>query len=231
MRVAVAAALLFLAAPAVAQARPQRALLLSCDRAERAATFAGRADRVEGSERMAMSFTLQSRAPRERWRRLRLPGFSDWQTSEPGRSRYVYTKRVEGLVGPSSYRVVVRFRWLDAAGEVVRRAHAVSRRCRQPDPRPNLRVTSLTVRRHRYSVTVRNSGRSPAGPSRLRLDLGDGRPPLSALVGPLDARSEQTIVLTGRRCARGSLLTATADAADTVDERREDDDVLVAACR
>jgi hypothetical protein len=144
----------------------------------------------------------------------------------------VYTKRVEGLVGPRTYRVRVRFRWLDADGAVVRRAAAVSDGCHIPDPRPDLRVDDLVVRRGRahFAVTVRNAGRSAADVSRLSLDLGDGGVPLFAFVGPLAAGAEQTVVLGGRACASGALLTATADAADVVDERREDDNVLAATC-
>jgi hypothetical protein len=234
MRVlALVPALILLAAPAgAAAARPARAVLVTCDRVARSATFDGRMARVTGGERMSMRFLLQSRAPGERWRRVRVPGFGAWHTSDPGRARYIYTKVVEGLVGPSAYRVIVHFRWLDADGAVLRRARAASAGCRQPDPRPDLQVAAVAVRpgRTHYAVTVENSGRSEAGPSRLALDLGDGGPALSAPVGPLVAGAEQTVVLAGRACTPGALLTATADATDLVDEHDEDDDVLTASC-
>jgi hypothetical protein len=232
MRALLVAALVSLAVPAAAGARPGRAVLTGCERADATATFEGRTSQVTRGERMAMRFVLQVRGPGERWHRVRVKGFSAWHTSDPGRSRYVYTKRVEGLVGPSAYRVVVRFRWLDADGGVIRRGRSVSRSCRMPDARPDLSVAAISVRRHpgRYAVTVRNAGRSPAGASRLELDLGDGGAPLTAQVGALAARESRTVVLAGRACVPGAVLTATADTGDAVDERDEGDDVLATTC-
>jgi hypothetical protein len=172
------------------------------------------------------------RSPGRRWHRVRIPGFSAWHNSDPGRARYVYTKRVEGLVGPARYRVGVRFHWLAADGSVLRRARALSRSCRMPDPRPDLRVADVSVRpgRSRYVVTVRNAGRSGAAQTWLELDLGDGGPPLWAPVDGLAAHEARAVVLAGRACVPGAPLTATADATDLVDERREDDDALGVAC-
>jgi CARDB len=179
---------------------------------------------------------LQSRSPGEHWSRVAVPGFSAWKTADAGRSAYTYTKRVEQLAGPASYRVVVRFRWLAADGAVLHHARRVSASCRQPDPRADLEVTGLQVQpalradRRRYAVTVANTGRSEADASRLALDLGDGLAPLTAAVDPLAAGEERTVVLSGRACTPGATLTATADAGDAVDEHDEDDDVLVMAC-
>lgn len=214
-----------------------RAVLVSCDRTDREAAFDGRMAADAETSRMRMRFVLQDRlAHARRFKRIRIPGFSAWQTSEAGRSRYVYTKRLEGLVGPASYRVVVRFRWLDADGAVLHTARAVSRRCWQPDARPDLSVESLDVRpalrpdRLRYAVTVLNSGRTAAGESRLALDLGDGGTPLTAVVDELPAGESRTVVLSGRPCTPGDVLTATADAGDAVEEHDEDDDTLASIC-
>jgi hypothetical protein len=228
-----AAAVASLAVPGAASARPGSAVLTGCDRDARIGTFDGRMDAVDGSDRMAMSFTLQVRpSGRLRWHRVRIPGFGAWHTSAAGRERYVYTKRVEGLVGPARYRVLVRFRWLDAGGAVVRSARDASPACQMPDPRADLRVGAITVRpNHRhYGVIVRNAGRSPAAASSLRLDLGDGGPPLTAPVGELAPHTAQTVVLSGRACVSGAALTATADATDAVDERDEADNTLVVTC-
>ena len=232
MKVFVAAVALSLAVPGVASARPGRVVMTECDRGAQTASFDGRMDQVEGSERLSMRFLLQVREPGARWHRVRLPGFSAWHTSDPGHSRYVYTKRLEGLVGPSSYRVIVRFRWLDADGAVVKRASTISRSCRMPDPRPDLRVSAIGVRpgRTHYAVTVRNAGHSTSGASSLSLDLGDGGVPLLAPVDPLAPGELHTVVLAGRACVPGATLTATADAGDVIDERHEDDDTLAVTC-
>jgi hypothetical protein len=227
----------FAIAPAAhAATRPPQAALVSCDKVHHVAVFEGRMDNRAGSARMQMRFVLQDHGPGEHWARVAVPGFSAWQSSATGRSRYVYTKTVDGLVGPASYRVVVHFRWLDADGTVLRRATVVSASCRQPDPRPDLSVAALEVRpaarlsRRRYAITVANTGRSAASASRLALDLGDGGTPLSAGVGALDPGAEQTVVVTGRACVPGTLLTAAADATDVVDEHDEDDDTFALSC-
>jgi hypothetical protein len=130
---------------------------------------------------------------------------------------------------------VVRFRWLAADGSVVHRARASSPACHQPDPRPDLRVSAIDVRpapqpgHARYAVTVRNAGRSAAGPSLVQLDPGTGTP-LSGDVGMLGRREAQTVLLDGPACASGSAVTAAADADDAIDERDEDDNALVVVC-
>jgi hypothetical protein len=111
---------------------PASATLLECERgAEPAAAFEARMSAVAGTERMRMRFTLQARAKGQRaYRKVAAPGFDAWTTSAPGMTRYVFTRRVEQLIGPAQYRVRVRFRWLDANGDVVARATRVSRSCR-----------------------------------------------------------------------------------------------------
>ena len=224
-------------APAAPASSPARAVLVTCDRGQRLAAFDGRMDAVSGAERMQMRFVLQDRLPHHRhYHRVRIPGFSAWQTSEAGKTRYVYTKRVDGLVGPARYRVVVRFRWLDQDGDVVREARARSRSCRQPDPRPDLSVDAIDVRpgttpdRRRYAVTIANTGRSDADASKLTLDLGDGGSLFTTSVDPIGAGEQRTVVIGGRACLPGAELTATADATDVIDERDEDDNVLAAPC-
>jgi hypothetical protein len=120
-----------LAAPAAAP--PASAELLTCDRAALAAAFEARMSAAADTARMRMRFTLQARTPGVRgYRRIAAPGFDAWTTSDPGVGRYVFTRRVESLIGPAQYRVRVRFRWLDASGATVARATRVSRSCRIP---------------------------------------------------------------------------------------------------
>src|SRR3954454_4050706 len=137
----VAAALLW-AAPAEAAMTPgaARAFLSSCrrgpDPADRAGVFTGSMRRSARNARMQMRFTLQARTPdRARWSTVTAAGFGTWVSSAPGVGRYVYTKRVEGLLAPASYRVAVRFRWLDASGAGLQRTKAYCPVCRQPGPR------------------------------------------------------------------------------------------------
>jgi hypothetical protein len=233
LAVAVLAALAL--APA-AQAKGARAVLVSCDRTAHAAVFDGRMDALSGARTMQMRFRLEVMQPRDAaWRRVTLPGFGAWVTSAAGRTAYVFTRRVEHLLAPASYRVQVRFRWLDAGGAVVATAAAASRACRQPDPRPDLEVTGIAIRpapavgQRRYVVTVRNSGRSVAPASTVSLELGGGAPLVAAL-GALAPGASGAVSFAAPACEPGTAVVASADAADTVDEHDEDDDVLTLTC-
>jgi CARDB len=229
-----------LAAPA-AQAKPSaRALVSACERgleeADRAAAFEGQMRKVAGASRMQMRFTLQARTPDTgKWAALSAPGFGAWVTSATSTSRYVYTKRVEGLLAPASYRVLLRFRWLDARGDVIRRAKDYSASCRQPDPRPNLLVRSIGVQpadrpaRRRYVVFVRNAGGSVAGASSLLVTVG-GKPLPAAPVAELDPGEGLLVTVEGPACQSGAPVVAGADADDAIDERDESDNELTRSC-
>ena len=173
-----------------------------------------------------MRFRLQISTPDEpAWTRLAVPGFSAWVTSDPGRTRYVYSKRVESLLAPAAYRVVTRFRWLDAHGAVVRSALVVSKPCRLPDPRADLRVVEVSRAPaagfgRRYDIALRNAGRGDAGASTVRLLLRDGTA-LGADVPPIAPGGREDVFVTGPGCRPGDTLTVIADAGDAVDERDE----------
>jgi hypothetical protein len=225
MRRALLFSLVFLGLAPAAQAKP-RAVLVTCDRNHQAAVFEGRMGTVRGTDRMQMRFRLY----------VTEPEMTGWhRVAAPGRSRYVYTRRVEALLAPASYRVQIRFRWLDADGDTLKTARATSRTCRQPDPRPDLRVDGIEVRpsgkpgKRRYAITLWNAGRSEADASSLLLGIGD-RSPLSAPVPAIAAHKRAVVIVTGRRCTAGEQLTVTADADDVVDESHEDANVLSVAC-
>jgi CARDB len=207
---------------------PASATLLECDRsAAPAAEFEARMTALSGATQMQMRFTLQASTPeRPGFRRVAVPGFGTWTTADPGVTRYSYSRRVEALVGPASYRVMVRFRWLDAAGGQIAHTRKVSRACRQPDLRPNLTLGDVSLEPDgRYVVLVRNTGKRPAGP--FELAVGDSAP---VEVPSVAAGRERSVPVAGPACEPGATLTAVADTADVVDERSEDDNELSLAC-
>jgi len=221
-----------LAAPASAQAaRSASVALTACLPHERAAEFEARMGVVKGAARMRMRFTLQARKPgKAAFRRVAAPGFDVWTTADAGKRRYVFTRRVEALIGPASYRATVRFRWVDARGATVARTRAHSRSCRQPDHRPNLVVRALSVEGARnYVALVVNNGRTASGPFDLQVQLPD------QVLGPvtvddLAPRAQRLVRFRGPRCKAGTSITATADPLDVIDERSEVDNALTVTC-
>jgi hypothetical protein len=135
-------AVLATAAGAGAETRtPLAARLAECTTgervADRAATFTASMPAIPGARRLGMRFTFQVREPGERrYSSVPLGTWRRWERADPGRPGFIYTKRVEGLTGPAVYRAVVRFRWSDADGHVLRRARRVTRGCRLPAPPP-----------------------------------------------------------------------------------------------
>jgi hypothetical protein len=234
---------LALAAPAAGAAVPRwaaKAVLADCERGpgetDRAAVFAGQMRTVRGASRMQMRFTLQARTPdQSRWGSVAAPGFGTWVSSQSGTSRYVYTKRIEGLLAPASYRVQLRFRWLSASGRTLATTRRNSASCRQPDPRPNLIVSSLAVRptvkagRYRYVAFVRNTGRSAADASELRMAVGGAELPFAPVIA-LEPGEGVEVAVEGPACAGGAPVDADADAADEVDERDEVDNRFTRLC-
>ena len=196
----------------------------------RSAAFEARVRPMRGSERMQVRFTLQvDEDLLGDWRRVAAPGFDNWLSSAPGVTRYSYTKTVQNLSAPAAYRMVVRFRWLDAGGDVLARSRTISRPCRQPDMRPDLSPIRIDAVEGGYAVTLRNAGRTAAGPFAVTLDTG--AEPLAPLTVPALAAGARTVLtFAGPACAPGAALTATVDAGLAVDERDEQDNVLEAPC-
>jgi hypothetical protein len=233
MRRALLPLLLLLLWPAAADAASVK--VLSCvpalDPVARSATFEARVTAARGSDRMQVRFTLQERDQglTARWHKVVAPGFDEWLTSASGVRRYSYSRTIQNLTAPASYRTVVRFRWLDADGEVLRSTRARSATCRQPDMRPDLEPLRVEVLpgadadTRRYRVVVRNAGRSDAGP--FDVALGDAIERVTALA----AGAQRAVTLTGPACADGTAVTV--DVGDLVDERDEGDNVLVPVCQ
>ena len=162
-------------------------------------------------------------------RGARLPQLDD---GRQGKTSWVFTRRVEGLLGPARYRAVVRFHWRDLHGKVIAAAKKISRACRQPDHRPNLKIKSLThPTKHRYDAVVVNNGITAAAPFELQLARG-----LQAARPGLDRRPSRrtrsaSCRCTGRTASPAPRSPSTADPLGLVDERNELDNVFSEAVR
>jgi hypothetical protein len=198
---------------------------------DRHAVFVARMRAVPDADRLQVRFFLQEHGADGRWTSAGALG--GWNTSDPKVSAYVFTKRVERLA-PGRYRAVARHRWLDASGVVLASARRVSRVCRQPDLRANLRPVGIEVLREAdgsalYRVRVRNTGLSPSGA--FEVSVAAGPQPLPTVVAPGAAAGKTTVVeLRGPACPPGEPVGALVDPAGVVAERREDDNDLVVPC-
>ncbi len=186
---------------------------------------------------LQLRFTLQAKiAGGGGYKRVVAPTFDEWLTSQPGKRAYVYDKTVQNLEDGASYRAVVRFRWRDAKGHVVAGATKVTAACAQPDDRPNLKPTKVTVRpgtsgaTRTYVVRVINKGRSPAAVFATGLTV-NGQPLTDVLTaGPLAAGAATEVAFASPRCDAGSTLTVAVDTGAAVDERNERDNRLAVPC-
>jgi hypothetical protein len=226
-------------APTPIPATPLRATLDSCQTAltatDRSAVFSGSMPPVARTWRMRMRFDLYSRrGSAAKWQRLAAPKWGVWHASRARVPGFVFTKVVDGLDAPASYRALVRFRWYDKQGEIVRTAHRTTPACVQPDPRPDLRLSSLTAIAvsssvARYTVVVRNAGLGVAGPFGIVLTIGDRRTPISIGAG-LTSGQQRAVTIDAPSCLVAGKLTILLDSADTVDEAGGRDAPIARAC-
>jgi hypothetical protein len=227
------ALLLLPAAPASASPAAV-ARLVSCDPQARTVAFEGAMRDVPGgAARLQMRFTLEVRDGG--WERVAAPTFDEWTSAAPGRTGYVYAKHVEDLV-PGAYRVLVRFRWRDAEGAVLRTVRRRSKTCVVPDERPNLAPVRIrqkagpTDATTRYTVVVANRGRSAAGAFAVGFSV-DGVPLADRRVDGLAAGERVRVAFVGPACDHDDdVLVATVDPDGLVEEAEEANDTLTAAC-
>lgn len=204
------------------------------------AVFVGSMPALANATRMEMRFELLVARPSSDpaadggFTTVVVPGLNKWLRSDPGRAGFVWRKSIGRLVGPGAYRARITFRWRNGAGKVVRTVQRKTPTCRQPDLRPNLLPEQVTADqtaadRAVYSVVVRNSGRTAAGPFTTRL-ASPGLDPVADTVPELAARTRTVVLLQGPPCAPGSTLDLTVDPGGQVDEADETDNAITVAC-
>lgn len=189
---------------------------------QRIASFVGSMPARANAPRMQMRFDLErKRDGQRRWRRLKAKGFGVWERANRNVAGFVFTRRVTALPMPATYRALVRFRWLAANGRIVKRARSRTRACRQPDLRPNLVPGALTAVLDLqpafalYTLVVRNTGRSTAGPFSVRVGSG------SAEVAGLEAGEERAVTVPALPCVAFTSIVVRVDADRRVEESRE----------
>jgi hypothetical protein len=103
--------------------------------AERSATFAGEMTSIPGAAKMSMRIDVEERTPGEvEYHPLSAPGLGVWRAADPKVKVYKYLRQATNLSSPASYRGLVRFRWLNSKGHVIKHAERLTTRCVQPAP-------------------------------------------------------------------------------------------------
>jgi hypothetical protein len=227
VRTGLIAALALLLVPAAAVAAgPASVSLTSCAPKERTVAFEARMDQIRGAVRMKLRYTLEAHRPGRAWKRVAAPELGGWRSPDPGVGRFISERRVTELTGPSHYRALVRFRWIDEDGKTFAKATRRSRACWQPDHRPNLKPRELLLETGgRYLALIANTGRSASGVFDLEIT---GIPPL--VIADLEPGQERWVEATGPQCEPGHVITVRADPLDLVDERNERDNARSARC-
>lgn len=221
------------AAPA-AHAATAKARLAGCvtslDRVQRTASFTGDIRSIPGASRLQVRFVLQARTDDEpAWSTVAAPGLGTWNSSVPGIARYVFTKTVENLLAPASYRAQVHFRWLSPAGRTLLQARRRTKVCRQPDLRPDLVVDGLTRTPSGYDASISNAGRTAAERFLVTIEI-DGQLHRLGYVERLGAGERASLRGQAPECRPGSPLIARVDADGAVKEIHEEANSLEVLC-
>jgi CARDB len=229
---------LALGAPAAADAaRPASVRVSKCKTgaapSQRSATYQAWMEAVPGSVRMGVRFKLFAHYAGHRSAEpLANSKLSVWHRSHKGVTRFGYAQTVKELHAGASYRTLVKFRWYDAKGHVIKRAHRVSAACVQDGKLPNLIVSAVKIspgtspKTAVYSVSIGNTGAGSASNFSLTL-IVDGAIADSRQIGELDAGESATINLNGPTCHR---LRAVVDREQAVPETNEDDNSFGERC-
>jgi hypothetical protein len=222
-----------LATPAAGGVRlPATVKLTSCSIEDASALFVARMRQVEGSERMALRFTLLEKSD-VGFRPVKAPGLGRWRKSKPEVGAFAYKQAVRGLEAGSLYRAQVDYRWYDAEDELVATARRRSLPCAQFDVLPNLTATPIAARATgdpgvvRYRVLVTNEGIAEASGVPVRLSVDDAV--VDTVVVPVLAPAQrQILTIPGPACTRS--VEATADPDGVIVESSEADNSHVVRC-
>lgn len=98
----------------------------------RAVTFTAQMETIAAAHRMAMQILVQERAPGDSdFHTLAATGPATWERSEAGVKIYKYVRQVTDLPAPAAFRALVRYRWLDETGRVIRTEKRHTSVCRE----------------------------------------------------------------------------------------------------
>ena len=205
-----------------------------CSRALDEAVFHGKMRSVEGSERMAMRFTLLERTGVEGFQAVPSPKLGKWHRSRADVGAFGYKQAVRNLGAGSVYRVRVDYRWYDEEGEVIVRTRRRSTSCPNEAALPNLRVRIAGVRNtpsvdtDRYYLKVLNVGHAPAEGVPVRLSV-DGVAAGTVTVPVIYAKASKIVTMRAPECE--TWVDAAVDPDGLIAESWEQDNGHQLACQ
>jgi hypothetical protein len=121
------------AAKPLASATLAQCATATAPQTERSATFSGEMTATPDTARMALRIAVEELAPGEtRYRTVSAQGLGVWQHSSPGVKSFTHIQQVTNLSAPALYRAAIRFRWLNAAGRVIKSQELRTASCEQP---------------------------------------------------------------------------------------------------
>jgi hypothetical protein len=210
------------------------AKVVSCDvtaTTVRAAAFYGRMDTIPGASKLALRFVLLERLGRDDWNKLDLPALRQWHISQAGVKRYGWKQTVDNLRVGGAYKMRIQYRWLSADGVVLDSQTRDTPVCK--GPLPNIALGQVTSRQgptadtRIYRVEVQNTGKSDA--DQVDVSLSVDRAVLDTVtLDHLAAGDIRTVSFNGPACHRE--VAVTADPANSIGERYEDDNSQVFSC-
>jgi hypothetical protein len=179
-----------------------------------------------------------------RYTRIKSTGLSTWvSNTEPDATSFARTLNIRSIETAATYKVRVRFRWLDSVGQVVRSASKRSLFCKQKTRLPDIVVRKI-VRypgtggnpnaTTTYAVTVYNKGYSSVGNhASVGLTVNGmaavgGPAPQVILADYILPRMAVTYTLSGPDCA--APLIATFDPLNQIRELNKKNNTLTTVC-
>jgi CARDB len=221
-------------APSAHAAAPAGVRMLSCDGAAGSVQYVARMDAIPDTHRMALRIRLLERTGDGEFERVSAKGFGVWRKSRPGASAFHWEQNIEGLGHGTTYRVVVRYRWYDEAGETILTARRRSAPCRRPAGLPNLRVTDIETKPGEvegtatYKVTIANRGAAIAQDIGVLLRVDGEVVDEAEVINLLEPNETRTVTFNGPVCREH--MRVVVDPKEVIDESRERDNVRDPHC-
>lgn len=160
-----------------------------------------------------------------------------WLTKKLGQTSDVWRviHKVSDLAAPDNYRFAVSFHWIGAKGKLLAKAVHLSRRCHQPELRPDLEVLSIGVQadssdpqKDSYAVALRNAGATSA--KDFYVSFSDQGTVARRWLARLYPHQTRTLTFTGPLCSSSNPPKVTADPLDHVDVYSRSQATLTATC-